>query len=169
MELIANQHLEVFYTQEEATRSRRQHLEGILELLPWIATIDAFQHWIYTHPGHSSEERQTHWMELRDRFSDQSDWSGFEEAQKNLWQRQGHLFGVPFYYIEYGIAQLGALGIWINAKSDSSGALEAYLKSLSKGGSIPLPDLFQTAGIKFDFGPETVAPLVDAVMNELDA
>jgi oligoendopeptidase F len=168
MELLANQHLDEFYSSDDAARSRRRHLEGVLELLPWIATIDAFQHWHYTHEDHTREQRRGYWLELRERFSDQADWAGYEEAQANLWLRQSHLFGVPFYYIEYGIAQLGALGIWRNAQSDPGGALAAYRSALALGGSRPLPELFATAGLKFDFGPETVAPLVDAVMLTLD-
>lgn len=167
MELIANQHLDEFYSPEDAARSRQAHLEGILELLPWIATIDAFQHWIYLHPTHSRAERNEHWLALRRRFAGLADWSGYEEIEANLWQPQGHLYGVPFYYIEYGIAQLGALGVWRNAQQDAPGALAAYRRALALGGSRPLGELFAAAGLKFDFGPKTVKPLVDAVMERV--
>lgn len=167
MELIANQHLEEFYPPEDARRSRQTHLEGILELLPWIATIDAFQHWIYLHPKHTRQERTDHWLSLRRRFAGVADWTGYEEVEAHLWQPQGHLFGVPFYYIEYGIAQLGALGVWRNAQRDAPGALAAYRRALALGGSLPLGDLFGAAGLKFDFGPLAVKPLVEAVVEHL--
>ena len=95
------------------------HLEGIVGVFPWIATVDAFQHWIYTHPGHAREERRNAWLGLMDRFGGDVDWSGFESARANLWHRQLHIFLHPFYYIEYGIAQLGALQVWANSKRDT--------------------------------------------------
>ncbi len=167
MELLGAPHLSEFYTPAEANRARRTHMEGIIGLLPWIATIDAFQHWIYTHPGHSRAERQKHWLSLMKRFGGIEDYSGFEDARANMWHRQGHLFGSPFYYIEYGIAQLGALQMWLNAKKNTRAAVANYRKALSLGGSRPLPELFKTAKLKFDFGPKTVKPLAKAIQQEL--
>lgn len=169
MELLANQNLDEFYDNADARRSRLRHLEGTLDLLPWIATIDAFQHWLYTHEGHTREDRRARWLELRERFGGIADWTGYEEENAYLWQRQGHLFGSPFYYIEYGIAQLGALGVWRNAQKDPAEALAAYRRALALGGSVPLPELFEAANLKFDFGPKTVGPLVEAVMQAIDA
>jgi len=163
MELLGGEHLEVFYDEEEARRSRREHLEKIVRLLPWVATIDAFQHWLYTNPGHSREERKRHWLELRRRFGGIESWSGYEEVLENYWQRQVHLFEVPFYYIEYGIAQLGALGVWQNARADWDGAVRRYLQALALGGSRPLPELFATAGLRFDFSARNVSRAAEAL------
>jgi oligoendopeptidase F len=168
MELLGNEHIETFYSQNEAGRARRDHLEGIIEIFPWIATVDAFQHWIYTHPGHTRKERTGAWLALMDRFGGDVDWSGFEKVRENLWHRQLHIFLHPFYYIEYGIAQLGALQIWANSKKDLAGALKAYHRGLALGGSRPLPELFEAAGCRFDFSAETVRPLVHLVQSELD-
>ena len=167
MELLGAPHLTEFYNPEDAARARRGHLEGIILLLPWIAIIDAFQHWIYTHPGHTRDERKQQWLALLDRFSGIEDYTGFEDARAFMWQRQGHLFGSPFYYIEYGIAQLGALQLWLRSRKNVGTAVADYRKALSLGGSRPLPELFKAAKIKFDFGPKTVKPLMNAVSKEL--
>jgi oligoendopeptidase F len=167
MELLGNEFLEQFYTPPEAKRARRMHLEGVINVLPWIATVDAFQHWIYTHPGHSRAERSAAWIDLLNRFGGKVDWSGYESVRANLWHRQLHIFIHAFYYIEYGIAQLGALQVWANSKSDKAGSLEAYKRGLSLGGSRPLPELFAAAGCKFDFGRGTIGPLMQDVRSEL--
>jgi oligoendopeptidase F len=174
MELLGGEHLDVFYDKQDAARSKREHLEGIVRLLPWVATIDAFQHWIYTypegghrHPAHSRAARKEEWLKLRRRFGGAESWKGYEEALENRWQRQLHLFEVPFYYIEYGIAQLGALGVWHNAKEDEQGAIVSYRQALELGGSRPLPELFTTAGLRFDFSGETVGRVVGALRAEL--
>ena len=167
MELLGNEFLEAFYKPEEVRRARRDHLEGIVEVFPWIATVDAFQHWIYTHPGHTRGERRLAWLSLMDRFGGDVDWSGFEEARANLWHRQLHIFLHPFYYIEYGIAQLGALQIWANSMDNKKGALKAYKDALKLGGSRPLPELFNEAGCPFDFSRKTFQPLVALVKKEL--
>ncbi len=148
MELLGNEFIETFYATSDAKRARREHLEGIVEIFPWIATVDAFQHWIYSHPGHTREQRRDAWLNLMDRFGGDVDWSGFEEARANLWHRQLHIFLHPFYYIEYGIAQLGALQVWANSKMEKAKALRDYQTALSLGGSRPLPELFSTAGCK---------------------
>jgi len=168
MELMAQPYLGEFYDDAEAARARRGHLEALTRLLPWIATIDAFQHWLYTHPGHTGAERTAQWLELDERFGPRVSWSGIEKIRETTWQRQLHLFEVPFYYIEYGIAQLGALQLWLHAKEDEKKAFAKYLGALKLGGSRPLPDLFSAAGLKFDFGADTMRRLMDAVQSELE-
>jgi len=170
MELLVLPHLDEFYKDPGAlARARRSRLEDIVEILPWIATIDAFQHWLYTHPGHTAAARREAWLGVHRRFSGGEDWSGFEEERAYLWHRQLHLFEVPFYYIEYGIAQLGALGLWVQARRDPNAALANYRKALALGGSRPLPDLFAAAGLPFDFSEQTVTPLIETVRTVLAA
>ncbi len=170
MELLGGEHLKVFYSQEEdLKRSRKMHLEGIVEILPWIAQVDAFQHWIYTHPGHSLTERREQWQSLNQRFGGIEDWSGFDEALRCGWHRQLHIFELPFYYIEYAIAQLGALQVWLNSKRDFRQAVHDYWSALQLGGSRPLPQLFSRVGATFDFGPTTLKPLMEMVEAELGA
>ena len=168
MELLGNEFIDSFYNPADSNRARRDHLEGIIEIFPWIATVDAFQHWIYTNPGHTRAQRTQAWLELMDRFGGDVDWSGFEDVRANLWHRQLHIFLHPFYYIEYGIAQLGALQVWANSKRDRAAALRDYQKALKLGGSRPLPELFQSAGCKFDFSAATVKPLMELVGTELE-
>jgi oligoendopeptidase F len=167
MELLGNELLEQFYAVPEANRARRTHLEGIMTILSWIATVDAFQHWIYTHAGHARAERSEAWLGLMDRFGGDADWQGYDAARANLWHRQLHIFTHPFYYIEYGIAQLGALQVWANSKRNKVEALKQYKQALALGGSRPLPELFATAGCKFEFSQKTMAPLVRLVEDEL--
>jgi oligoendopeptidase F len=167
MELLGNEFLEEFYSGADANRARRTHLEGILGIFPWIATVDAFQHWIYTHPGHTRAARAVAWLELMDRFGGDVDWTGYDKSRAYLWHRQLHIFLHPFYYIEYGIAQLGALQVWANSKRDKAKALNEYKSSLALGGSKPLPELFKAAGSPFDFSAKTIKPLVDLTRNEL--
>jgi oligoendopeptidase F len=167
MELLGNEHLDEFYERPDKNRARRTHLEMILGLFPWIATVDAFQHWIYTHPEHTRAERSTAWLALMDRFGGDVDWTGYERARANLWHRQLHIFLSPFYYIEYGIAQLGALQVWANSKRDKAAALRAYRDALAVGGAQALPELFARAACRFDFGADKIAPLVDLVRSEL--
>ena len=167
MELLGAEFLEKFYSADDARRARRKHLEGIVDIFPWIATVDAFQHWIYEHPGHARAERQRAWLELMERFGGEVDWTGQERVRANLWHRQLHIFLYPFYYVEYGIAQLGALQVWCNSKKDKAGALAAYQRGLRLGGSRPLPELFEAAGCRFDFSRQTVRPLVEMVQSEL--
>ena len=167
MELLGNQHLEEFYSTTEADRARKTHLEGIINFFPWMATVDAFQHWIYTHPGHTRAERKAAWIALMDRFGGDVDWSGHEGARAHHWHRQLHIFIHPFYYVEYGIAQLGALQVWANSHRNAAQALRDYQAGLALGGSRPLPELFAAAGCRFDFSAETVRPLVSLVRSEL--
>jgi oligoendopeptidase F len=167
MELLGNEFIEEFYSPADGNRARRTHFEGIIGVLGWIATVDAFQHWIYTHPGHSRAERAAAWNELMDRFAGDVDWSSYEEVRAHLWHRQLHIFLYPFYYIEYGIAQLGALQVWANSKQDKAKALRDYKTALALGGSKPLPELFATAGCKFQFDAATIRPLVELTRKEL--
>ncbi len=167
MELLGNEFLEEFYPTAEANRARRTHLESLFSIFPWIATVDAFQHWIYTHPGHTREQRTAAWLELMDRFGGEVDWSGYEANRASLWHRQLHIFLHPFYYVEYGIAQLGALQVWANSKEDRRKAIADYHAALKLGGSRPLPELFEAAGCRFDFSEATVEPLTELVRNEL--
>ena len=167
MELLGAEFLEKFYPRAEANRARRTHLEDIIKILGWIASVDAFQHWIYTHPGHTRFERAAAWNSLMDRFAGDVDWSGHEAARAYLWHRQLHIFIHPFYYIEYGIAQLGALQVWANSKRDKVKALADYKTALALGGSRPLPELFAAAGCKFEFSAKTIQPLTKLLRDEL--
>ena len=163
MELLAGPHLGEYFPGAPAAAARawREQLEHVVELLPWVAVVDAFQHWLYTHPGHSRTERAARWMELVERFGGGEDWSGpAEEARRYFWQRQLHFFQVPFYYVEYGIAQIGALQLWQRARRDPTGAVEGYYAGLTLGGSKPLPELFAAAGLRFDFSAGTLQPLM---------
>ena len=168
MELLGADHYDVFYCEADAARARRLQFERVVMLLPWVAVIDSFQHWIYTHPGHTHEQRTAQWHSLLDRFDHQADWSGYEDVRAAFWQRQGHLFHAPFYYIEYGIAQLGALQLWLKSRHDLHGALAGYRAALALGGTRSLPELFEAAGIVFDFSARTLGPLVSALREELD-
>lgn len=168
LELLGNDYLEVFYRPEDAARARRRHFEGILEVLPWIAAIDAFQHWLYTHPEHNRQDRCAAWSDLMRRFGGEVDWRGYEAIQHHGWHRQLHLFVHPFYYIEYGIAQLGALQVWAHYRKDKPGALRDYKQGLALGGTRPLPELFAAAGCRFDFSRQTIAPLIARVREEIE-
>jgi oligoendopeptidase F len=169
MELLTIPFWDEFYRgPAERGRAAREMLESVVSRLAWIAQIDAFQHWVYTHPEHTGEERTAYWLSLDARFGPRADWSGLEDARRWQWQRQLHLYVHPFYYIEYGIAQLGALGLWLlSLEQGVPAALERYRRSMTLGGSRPLPELFETAGLPFDFGERTVSRLVNAVEREL--
>jgi oligoendopeptidase F len=167
MELLAGPALAEVYAPAEHARALRKHYENVIGLLPWIAQIDAFQHWLYRNPKHTHEERNQHWETLNERFGGSVDWSGYEPAHAVTWQRQRHLWGNPFYYIEYGIAQLGALQLWANSLKDGTAALRAYKAGLKLGGARPLPELFETTGLRFDFGEQTVAPLMELLGSRL--
>jgi oligoendopeptidase F len=167
MELLGARDLSGFYSGADADRSYRQLLEGIVAILPWIATVDEFQHWVYARPKHSREERRAAWCEIVDRYGGIVDWSGLEDARANSWHRQLHIFLYPFYYIEYGIAQLGALQVWRRALTDRALAVNDYRRALTLGGSRPLPELFSGAGIRFAFDTETIRPLMQTIATEL--
>jgi oligoendopeptidase F len=169
MELTSYPFLDEFYPPADADRARRNHLEGIASILPWIATIDQFQHWIYTNIGHTRAQRTQAWLDLMKRFGGGVDWSGLNDQIAHLWHRQLHLFGSPFYYIEYGIAQLGALQVYGNYRRDPAKALTDYKAALGLGGSKPLTELFSAAGIKFDFSPERISSTWKDVSDTLAA
>ncbi len=171
MELITMSRWNVYFdSEEELKRARRVHLEDILKILPWIALIDKFQHWIYTHPQHTAEERASTWSDFQKRFSSgMVDWNGFENYRATLWQKQLHIFEVPFYYIEYGIAQLGALGVWKNFLSNPHEALEKYLRALSLGYTASMPQIYETAGVRFDFSEKYINELASFLTKEISA
>jgi oligoendopeptidase F len=168
MELLGARRLDAFYSRAESDRSNRKLLEGIVLILPWIATVDAFQHWIYRNPNHTPDERRAAWRELLERFGGIVDYSGYEEARDSSWHRQLHIFLYPFYYIEYGIAQLGALQVWKRSLTDRGRAVADYKKALALGGSRPLTELFAAAGIRFDFSEQIIGPLMETIRDELE-
>jgi oligoendopeptidase F len=169
MELFSMDSWHVFFNSEEELNQAKEHqLERVLTILPWIATVDKFQHWIYENPNHSLDERAARWMEILNEFSSSVlDTSDTEEYRRYSWQKQLHLYEVPFYYIEYGIAQLGAIGLWKQFKENPQQALSNYTNALSLGGTRTLPELFQTAGLRFDFSPSAVGELMNFVHKEL--
>lgn len=170
MELFSMEHWNIFFTDaDELRRAKFKQLERVLTILPWIARIDAFQHWIYENPKHTIEQRAAQWLKLADEFSTgMIDYTGLEQFRPTEWQRQLHLFEVPFYYIEYGIAQLGAIGLWMQFKQDQQQALNHYIKALSLGGTKPLPELYAAAGLKFDFSPDHIRTLMEFVKKEME-
>lgn len=170
MELISMEHWQKFFNnQDELSRAKQQHLEKMVESLPWIAAIDKFQHWIYTHPGHSKTERKKAWHDIYKEFSGSViDWSGQEDAFDFSWQKQLHLFQVPFYYIEYGMAQLGAIAIWRNYNQEPAKTLDAYFEALKLGYTAPIGNIYSTAGIRFDFSRTYVRELADFLKGKLD-
>lgn len=172
MELLAAPYLAKsdggYYSPEEARRARAEHLEGLLRILPHIASVDAFQHWLYTSgKGHDRDARDAAWLRIRSRFEVGIDWTGLEAERTSRWYQQLHIFMYPFYYIEYGIAQLGALQVWRNALEDQSAAVAAYRGALALGGSRPLPELFEAAGARLVFDAETMGTLVGLVERRL--
>lgn len=170
MELFSMDYWDSFFTHEdELKRAKLHQLERVITIFPWIAIIDKFQHWVYTHPAHTVEERSEIWSAIVNEFKDEViDYSGLESFRANSWQRQLHLFEVPFYYIEYGIAQLGAIGMWMQFKKNKKQALENYCRALSMGGTKTLPDLYNAAGLDFDFSPKKIETLMQFVKNEME-
>jgi len=169
MELFSMDYWEVFFPDAEDLRRAKEHqLERVITIFPWIATIDKFQHWIYENPTHTVDERTAAWYRILQEFtSPVLDFSGLEEFRKIGWQRQLHLFEVPFYYIEYGIAQLGAIGMWMQYKQNPKQALDNYMKALSLGGTRTLPELYRTAGLEFNFAPNHIETLMKFVNAEM--
>lgn len=167
MELITSPYWNEFYNETDFIRARREHLEGIVGLFPWVAIIDAFQHWIYTHPQHSPQERDAHFDSLMERFgTGLINWEGLKKYRRNQWQKQLHIFEVPFYYIEYAIAQLGALQIYRNYTQNPQEAVSAYIRGLKLGGSRPISEVWQATNIRFDFSEETLKELMEFVEKE---
>jgi oligoendopeptidase F len=170
MELFSMNHWQVFFNNaEELKRAKEQQLERVITIFPWIATIDKFQHWVYENPNHTLNERADKWMEIINEFSSSViDFSGLDEYRRYGWQRQLHLYEVPFYYIEYGIAQLGAIGMWQQYKQDPEKAVSNYINALQLGGTKTLPALFEAAGLKFDLSPAHIKTLMEFVKGEMD-
>jgi oligoendopeptidase F len=169
MELISYEGQDEFYTtNEDFNRAKEEHLEGIIKILPWIATIDKFQHWIYSNPTHTAAERRDYWVQLSKEFgTGMVDWTGFEHIQAYTWQKQLHLYEVPFYYIEYGMAQLGALAVWKNYIADKPTALAQYKAALSLGYTKTIGEIYKTAGIEFNFTAPYIKQLMAFVKDEL--
>ncbi len=170
MELISMDHWNVFFTDEaELKRAKREHLEDLIETLPWVATIDRYQHWLYENPTHSLDERRKMWNTIFDQFADTvTDWSGLQEAKDFLWQKQLHLYEVPFYYVEYGMAQLGAIAVWRNFREDPAKGLQGYQNALKLGYMKSIPEIYKAANIKFDFSRGYIKELMNFVRSELD-
>ena len=178
MELLAAPYLPAeeggFYTREEAARARIEHLESNLLFWPYMAVVDAFQHWVYENPNAAIDPANcdAKWAELWQRFMAGEDWSGLEQEMKTGWQRKGHIHQDPFYYVEYGLALLGAVQVWRNALSDQTAAVAAYRKALSLGGTVPLPQLFAAAGADFAFDSGTLSQaveLMEETITELES
>lgn len=170
MELLSMEHWDIFFEDEqELKRAKKEHLESIIETLPWVATIDKFQHWLYENPSHSRQERTVQWNKIHSEFSlSEIDWSDLELQKSNIWQKQLHLFEVPFYYIEYGMAQLGAIAVWKNFKENPQKGLSQYLEALKLGYTHSIGDIYAAAGIKFDFSRKNIKELMDFVKLELE-
>ncbi len=170
MELFTMNHWDTFFDNEEDLKRAKEHqLERVITIFPWIATIDKFQHWIYEHPGHSTAERTEAWINILNEFStDTIDFTGLDKYRENSWQRQLHLFEVPFYYIEYGIAQLGAIGLWKQYIENPDQALQNYINALSLGGTKTLPQLYEAAGLQFDLSPAHIQSLMEFVKQEME-
>jgi oligoendopeptidase F len=170
MELFSMDHWDSFFDNAtDLARAKEHQLERTITIFPWIAIIDKFQHWVYEHATHTHEERKAAWVATVAEFTDDViDYSGLEAFRQNAWQRQLHLFEVPFYYIEYGIAQLGAIGMWMQYKQNAEKALDNYCTALSLGGTKTLPELYKTAGLDFDFSPEKIKVLMDFVKSEMN-
>ena len=169
MELLTLPYHGEFYSSDDCRRALRERLERFPTIMTWIATIDAFQHWIYTNPGHTRTQRTEAWRALMKRFGNAVEWDGCEDARDAQWQRQLHLFGMPFYYIEYGIAETGAIQMWLNSRRDQAKALADYRKGLALGGSRPLPELFHAAGLRFELSSGLMKELATEVDRELVA
>ena len=170
MELISMDQWDVFFSDaEELKRAKRDQLKDVLKTLPWVAVVDQFQHWLYTHPEHGAAERNVAWKEIFERFgANFIDWSEHMATEAFLWQKQLHIFEVPFYYIEYGIAQLGAIAVWKNYKENRKNGLKGYLDALKLGYTKTIREIYETAGIRFDFSAAYVQELVAFVQHELE-
>ena len=170
MELFSMNHWEAFFDNASDLKRAKEHqLERVITIFPWIATIDKFQHWVYEHPMHTIEERDAEWLKILNEFSTNTiDFTGLEAYRTSGWQRQLHLFEVPFYYIEYGIAQLGAIGLWMQYRQNPQQALAHYIQALSLGGTKTLPELYAAAGLKFDLSPTHIKSLMEFVQEEME-
>lgn len=170
MELFSMDYWDVFFEDpSDLKRAKQQQLERVLTIFPWIATIDKFQHWVYENPNHTEEERTENWRSILNEYTSIAmDVSGLEDYRKYSWQRQLHLYEVPFYYIEYGIAQLGAIGLWKQFKENKEQAINNYINALKLGGTKTLPQLYEAAGLKFSFAPDYINELMLFVQKEME-
>ena len=170
MELISMDYWDTFFEDEdELRRAKKTHLESVLETFPWVATVDKFQHWIYEYPEQTTEERKQEWVNIFDQFNHQLvDWTGLEQFKPYMWQKQLHIFEVPFYYVEYAMAQLGAIAVWKNYKENPAEGLAAYKRALSLGYTVSIGEVYEAAGIKFDFSTAYIKSLVDFVQHEME-
>ncbi|QNF34875.1 M3 family oligoendopeptidase [Adhaeribacter swui] len=169
MELISMDQWHLFFPDpEELRRAKKIHLEGVLETFPWVATIDQFQHWVYENPNHTVAERQQKWVDIFDAFNQHEvNWQGQEHIKPFIWQKQLHLYEVPFYYIEYAMAQLGAIAVWKNYKENPQAGLAGYKNALALGYTASIGEVYAAAGIKFDFSGEYIQSLTDFVRQEM--
>lgn len=176
MELLAGRFLDEqggFYTTADANRARVQHLEKSILFWPYMAVVDSFQHWVYLNPAEANDPAQcdAKWGELWGRFMRGVDWSGLEQEMLTGWHRKLHIHTYPFYYIEYGLAQLGAAQVWMHSLKDPAGAVNAYRRALALGSTRPLPELYAAAGVRLAFDAETLQEAVGAMesmINHLD-
>ena len=171
MELFSMDYWESFFSNPADLKRAKEHqLERTITIFPWIAIIDKYQHWVYENPNHTVEERTSTWLSILQEFSTNSiDFTGLDEFRAIAWQRQLHLFEVPFYYIEYGIAQLGAIGLWMQFKQDKEKALNNYMQALSLGGTKTLPALYETAGLEFNLSPNYIKTLMEFVNEQMSS
>ena len=169
MELLSMDHWDVFYDDAaDLKRARLEQLEKALETLPWVASIDKFQHWIYTNK-HTAQQRKEKWLTISSELGNQIlDWEGNENVHANLWQKQLHLYEVPFYYVEYGMAQLGAIAMWRSYKQLGEQGLDNYMNALKLGYTKTIGEIYETAGIKFDFSASYIKELADFIKEELE-
>jgi oligoendopeptidase F len=169
MELFSMDYWDAFFDNaDDLARAKDHQLERVITIFPWIAIVDKFQHWVYAHPSHTNEERLAEWTKIQQEFTDSVvDYTGIENYRNHSWLKQLHLFEVPFYYIEYGIAQLGAIGMWMQYKSNKEAALNNYCQALSLGGTQTLPKLYEAAGLTFDFSPAKIEKLVSFVKEQM--
>ncbi len=175
MELMAMEHFHHFNSDENELKQIKKHqLQSSLETLVWVCTVDKFQHWIYNNPKHTIEEREQAWLNIYDEFnpncldfSNSSSNIDLMEMKKNMWQKQLHIYEVPFYYIEYAIAQLGAIAMWRQYKLDGKTAIANYKNALKLGYSVTIPSIYKTAGIEFDFSENYIVELANFIKTEL--
>jgi oligoendopeptidase F len=168
MELLARPYLSEFFSEEDLTRLLKDQLREKIRFFPFMAMIDAFQHWVYTAEDHGTDARKARWTELEARFRPGLDWSGLEQFREAGWQYP-HVMDTPFYYVEYGIAQLAALRVWLNSLHDERGAVDAYKRALALGGTRPLPELFTTAGAEFALNDRTVREIVEGTLTQINS
>jgi len=168
MELLTMDYWDEYYpSTADLKKAKRDQLEGTLSFLPWCVTVDAFQHWVYLHPEARGEEHNDAYLQIAKRFDTIIDWSDLQDLRRQMWKLQLHIFEVPFYYIEYGMAQLGALSIYMNYRQNKARALQQYQAFMELGYSKSVKEIYQTAGIEFDFSEARIRELVDFVRQEL--